>query len=48
MSGEFGFSGGTSRGDNNHDQSTSEKNNYVVKPPTFSGYCHTPILSGHI
>lgn len=38
MSGESGFSRGTPRGDNNHDQNTSEKNNYIARPLTFSGH----------
>ncbi|XP_050915307.1 uncharacterized protein LOC127130322 [Lathyrus oleraceus] len=37
MSGESGLTEGSPRGDNNHDQSTSENNNYVVKPSTSSG-----------
>lgn len=38
MSGESGFSRATPDGDNNHDQSTSVKNNHVAKPPTFSAH----------
>lgn len=30
-------SGGTSRGDNNHYQRKSEKNNYLARVPTLSG-----------
>lgn len=29
--------GGTPRGNNNHDQSTYDKDNYIAWPPTFSG-----------
>lgn len=29
--------GGTPRGNNNHDQSTPDKNNYITRLPTFSG-----------
>ena len=34
----IGSSEGFPRGDNNHDQSTYQRNNYVARPPTFSGY----------
>lgn len=29
--------GGTPRDNNNHDQSTFGQNNYIARPPTFSG-----------
>lgn len=37
MSGKSGFTRGTPSGDVNHEQSIYDKNNYIVRPPTFSG-----------